>query len=382
MTTYTPRHEDLTGASLSGSSGDANRTYSLANTDSIGAGFQIIIANTILQSGIDFSLTDDVLTFLNVVWDDQNITLDYWTQSTTTTTTGNYCSTLQIARIAGIGVDVKNESLGVGDGSENSYDLENGNVLADSYSITYGTTGSNSLATLEDVTDYVLEKDGGTILLTSTGVTKVNGKSIFASYTTSPKQSDTVLESYRAMIDAEVDKLTGNYWGEVKSSTEYFDGYASGYPHTDLPYGNQIESEPEFQLNRKGIQAITSIKALDTTGGTDETFNSSYIRFDEDGRVLVGRRTIPNGKRNIEIVYTHGYATVPVLAQELASYVGGMMALVNISGGSYKDVSTYSLGRKSFSIGQVYVNIESSIKQMKLRMDDLLGSVGFKYGIA
>jgi DNA-binding IclR family transcriptional regulator len=45
-------------------------------------------------------------------------------------------------------------------------------------------------------------------------------------------------------------------------------------------------------------------------------------------------------------------------------------------------VSTYSLGRKSFSIGQVYVNIESSIKQMKLRVKEISEELGEKFGCA
>jgi hypothetical protein len=38
MTTYTPRYEEITGADLSGSSGDNNRTYNLANSDAISDG--------------------------------------------------------------------------------------------------------------------------------------------------------------------------------------------------------------------------------------------------------------------------------------------------------------------------------------------------------
>ncbi len=62
--------------------------------------------------------------------------------------------------------------------------------------------------------------------------------------------------------------------------------------------------------------------------------------------------------------------------------VGGMMALVNISGGSYKDVSTYTLGRKTFSIGQVYVNIRESIIQMKARIDEITGHLGYRFDCA
>ena len=102
------------------------------------------------------------------------------------------------------------------------------------------------------------------------------------------------------------------------------------------------------------------------------------IVTDDDGndsRVVL-LTTVPNGKMNIKITYAHGYSTVPVLIQELTALIGGIMALVNISGGSYKDISVYSLGRKSFSVGEVYINIRESINQIKLRIDELANLEG------
>ena len=296
-----------------------------------------------------------------------------------------YATTLQITRFAGIGVEVQKENLGTGDGTEDSYDTENGSIVADSYTVYYGT--SNDLTELTETDDYILSKDDGRILLTGPGVTKVSGSVIYIDYTYSPKQSDTILASYLPMASAEADKLTANYWGEVKTSYQYFDGYASGYVHTDAPFGTQMADQPEFQLKWSGVKTITSVEFLDNTGAVQNDIDAEYIRLItdddyQDGRVIITAGSIPNGKNNVKITYTHGYTTTPVLIQELASLLGGVRALVNISGGSYKDVSTYSLGRKSFSIGQVYVNIESSIKQMKLRAKEITEELGEKFGCA
>lgn len=298
-----------------------------------------------------------------------------------------YATTLQIARFAGIGVEVQKETLGTGDGAEDSYDTKFGSIVAESYLITFGASGSNDLTELSETNDYVLSKDDGRILLTGTGVTKVDGSTIYIDYTYSPKQSDTILASYLPMSSAEADKLTNNYWGEVKSSTQHFDGASDGYVHTDRPFGTQVMQQPEFELRWSSVQTITSVEFLDNTGAVQNDIDAEYIRLitdDEyqDGRVIITAGSIPNGKNNVQITYTHGYTETPVLIQELAALLGGMRALVNISGGSYKDVSTYSLGRKSFSIGQVYVNIESSIKQMKLRVQEITESLGYRFGCA
>jgi hypothetical protein len=146
-------------------------------------------------------------------------------------------------------------------------------------------------------------------------------------------------------------------------------------------------NQPEFELKYSGLQTVESVEFLDNTGTIQNDVDSEYIRLIteddyQDGRVIITAGSIPNGKNNVKITYTHGYDTVPELVQEMTGLLGGVRALVNISGGSYKDVSTYSLGRKSFSIGQVYVNIESSIKQMKLRVKEISEELGEKFGCA
>jgi hypothetical protein len=387
MTSYTPRNESITGANLTGVSGTPNRTYTLANDDAIAAQMQVILAENVLQAGQNYSFdsSTNTITFLSVVFDSQPITIDYFTTDGTPSL-GSYCTTLQIARASGIGVEIFTENLGTGDNSETSFDLDNGNVLDGSYVLYHGASGSNSFTNLIETTHYTINKDRGTVLLTSTGVTEVGENLLYADYVYSPRHSDTLLSTYLTQVVREVDRVTGDYWGQPKTSIQYFDGYDSGYPQTDEPYGNQIENYPELTLKYSGINSITSIEFLDREGSVDRTLESTEYRIVtedanndyQESRLLVNT-TIPNGKANVKVTFIHGYDSVPELVQELASLVGGVMALVNISGGSYKDVSTYTLGRKTFSIGQIYVNVRESIDQMKGRIDQLLTELGGNY---
>lgn len=464
---YVPNFEGITGADLTGADAATNRTYVLQNANAVIEQMQIIASNASLQANVDFTFetTTNTVTFLNKIWDDQNISFNYFTTDATSTTeyltdtysiagsdlkgsnldtgrqfnfvtnrtilydmmqitldngalqrgvdftyntttktitfvnaisnssnitinylytgTNYYCTTKQIVEYSGAGVETQLETLGTGDGSERSFDSENGNIIEDSYTLLYGVAGSNQLIPMVEGTDYQISLDDGRVYLFSSGVTKLGTGTLYLSYLSSPKQSNTFLTNYLSKAQAETDKMTQNYWGTATTRTEYFDGYADGYPHTDSPFGTDIEEDPEFQLRYKGIQSITSVEFLDRQGNVNSTPSSEYFRFDEeDGRFIIGPTSIPNGKRNIKIVYSAGYDSVPDLIQELCALIGGMMALVNISGGSYKDVSTYSLGRKSFSIGQVYVNIESSINQMKLRIEEISSQMGGRYTIA
>lgn len=383
--TFLPRDPiSITGANLTGSSPNPNRTYTLED-DSIDNGMSIIIEGTPLQIGTDFTFTAGtyLITFLNPVWDAQKITINYFTETAATALTGGlYTSTLEITRASGIGIERFSETLGTGDGSEDSFDASYGNIIDGSYVLYYGASGSNNITNLTENTHYTINKDRGTILLTTAGKTALSTNLLYIDYVYSPRQSNTVLASYLEKINAEVDKLTGNYWGTDVSNTEYFDGFDAAYPQGDEPYTKTGEDlKTEYELKYEGITSITSIKYLDNSGTPNTTLTTPQYRSFENGRTIINQ-TVPNGQGNVQIIYVHGYDDVPALVTELASIVGGMMALVNISGGSYKDVSTYTLGRKTFSIGQVYVNIRESIIQMKERIKEITESLGYRYECA
>jgi len=382
---YKPYHEEITGADLTGSNGESNRTYTLANDNAVAAMMQIARDGAFLQQGIGYTFdsSTNTVTFLAKVWDSQVITLDYNVDEEVTVSGTIYCTTLQVARYAGIGVAIELENLGTGDNSNDSFDLDNGNVLAGSYTVKYGASDSNNLNTMTESTDYTLDKDSGSLVLTSAGVTKLGKDVLYISYTYSTGQSDTVLSTYLEPASREVDKLTWNYWGTNKTSYEYFDGYDSGYPQTDEPFGTQIESYPEFRLKYGGVSSITSVLFLDREGNTDTTLDSDDYRIitDDDmqeSRLLINK-TIPNGKANVKVTYVHGYSSVPALIQELTALVAGVMSFVNVTGGSYDAITSWTIGRKGFTQGEQWVNIREVLSQMKARIDSILEHYGRNY---
>lgn len=292
----------------------------------------------------------------------------------------NYTDTLDIVRVSGIGVEVFDETLGTGDGTTTSYDLANGNVITGSYVINYGVSGSNSLTPLVVSTDYTLDVDSGRVLLTSAGITKVNAKVIYASYIHSPKASDTWLNSFIASAMEEVNALTGNNWDTTTSYTEYFDGYDTQYPKTDeKPYGYDLTTSPEFELKRKGIVSITSVEFLDYEGNVSSSPTADMIQFETSGRVILNGASVPNGKKNVKIVYTQGYSSIPALVKELTSTLIAIKVFASITGGSYDDATMFTLGRKTISIGEVYVNVREAVNQFRNRMNEILDVLGRNY---
>lgn len=441
-----------------------------------------------------------------------------------------YTTNLDIVKVSGIGVQVENESVGTGNASNKSFDLDNGNVVAGSYTLKYSASGNNSndFTELTETTDYVLDLEGGTILLTTAGLSALSTNNLYADYYYSPEVSDDELDDINTRSSAEIDYITGNYWGTPKDNFQLFDWDYYDYPGSERPYVNSDTFEPAIlQLPYKGINFIFGVYELGTgmsiinaqtydsvavtyadrtsaansttdasfypfadtpasgdflyiagqyqfhsltvllstngvlssansntiqyydgsswqnitatestsgilnfttsgkvswskiAGWEKTTINSSgsyyFVRFrnlntfstvpkvniivpgqdyvikkeinlydvtwTDWGEITVPENSFSNGKKNVRIDFNHGYSTIPDQAKQLTSVIGGIMALVKISGGSYDSPSTYTIGRKSISIGQLYVNIAQSLKELRARYESLLNQIGKKMDV-
>jgi hypothetical protein len=280
--TTTWKHEVIAGSDLSGSDGAANRTYVLSNQRAITPGMLVVVDGAVFQLASKFSFSSNTITFLAKVWDSEVITLDYQTQDLTVSgSTIGYTSALQVARVTGIGVEVKNENVGTGDSSNVNFDLDNGNVVAGSYILKYSaSTSDNDFTSLDEGTHYTIDKDGGTIVLTATGVTVLATNILWADYIHSPKMSNTYIESYLPAAEEEVDAKTGNYWGSYKSETEFFDARKSfTYPTTDEPYVryNDYDEPDKLQLKYKGVNSLQGVYFLNQGVGLGQVERYSSV---------------------------------------------------------------------------------------------------------
>jgi len=75
--------ENYHGSDCTGSDGDANRVLTIANTDTTGDnGFMVFADGLGLTNGVHFTAShassDTTITFLNKLWDDMNIVVNYY----------------------------------------------------------------------------------------------------------------------------------------------------------------------------------------------------------------------------------------------------------------------------------------------------------------
>lgn len=375
------KHEDSTtnfsiSSDFTGSDGVTGRTYDLSYAGSIRAGMIINVDGQVLQA-TEFSFSSGTITFNVPVYDDATVSIDYFIEEEGTSA---YSTTtiLGVVNTAGIGQEVVNETVGTGNGSATSYELDESNIIDGSYTLKYASSGSNAFTELTETTHYTIDMDGGTIELTSAGVTALGTNVLYADYLHSPKINNSGISHHLTRAQSEVELITGNYWGGVKSTTETFDGRESSpYPTTDLPYVD-YDSDPEetIQLSNKSVQSITSVKFLARGSGDDRTISSSSYTWNSNGLIVFYTEKLPVGKLAVEVTYTHGYSSVPTYIKELTEVLAGIMIFSAITGGSYDDATSFTLGRKAISIGEVYVNVRETVRQLEVRRDYLMKRIG------
>lgn len=104
--------------------------------------------------------------------------------------------------------------------------------------------------------------------------------------------------------------------------------------------------------------------------------------LERDGNVTFISKEIPHGTKNVRVDYNYGMTTTPAYITELSVLIASVKAYINLSGGSYDDATSYTLGSKSLTIGEVYVNIREVITQFKKRIDEIYAMIGKRADIA
>lgn len=220
LTNLFPRTVNTTGASCTGVDGASNRTYTLSDSGIISSGFDIIVSGASLHEGAgnDFTISDNIITFLNTLWNTSIIRINYFitfgTAAFSTSATLKYSTPLMLGEALGIIKEIPSwdvsgtptkEEVGTGDDSTTTFYLDQKSVVSDSYIIYYGPD-ADTLTALTETTHYDLENDTGTIVLTGDGVTAVGTNKIYATYKYfSNGMKDSFIISVLSRAEKEVD---------------------------------------------------------------------------------------------------------------------------------------------------------------------------------
>ena len=278
-----PRTVTMTGASLTGTDGTADRTYTLGDDGILSSGIDIVINGTTLLEGAayDFTLSSALVTFVNIVDDTDIIRITYWITRTSssatslsTSTSLKYATPLMLAQILGVDIAVPsrdvggvltNEDVGTGDASTAVFYVDHQEIIADTYTLYYGAAATTT-DELTETTHYSLNTDTGKITLTAAGITLVSTNDIYAEY---KYYSNRMLDSYVQAVLSRAEKELDNL-----VNTTFTDGTATNpsYPSTI-----EIQASQGFFADR----IITHLKPLiDVESTIDGDMTATQVTID------------------------------------------------------------------------------------------------------
>jgi len=302
MVNYIARHERITGTDLSGTSGDANRTYTLANTGAVSAMFTVVVQGAILHQTDDYALASDILTFINPVYDDQIISIDYLT-TTSAAATGSlkYTSTVQLAAVTNISSDIPAfevgvtptyELIGTGDNSATTFYFDHNNVLGGSYILYKGATAATATA-LTETTHYTVTKDAGKIVLTAAGVTLVATNNIYAEYSyCNINLKDSFLETTLLRAETEVDNMLGTTFTDGTADNPAYpyivDEYQASKGRFDKAYFTRERPLIDIKTGLVGDITALSTSLTVTTGHGVKLPSTGYVYIDTEAISYTG----------------------------------------------------------------------------------------------
>jgi len=288
-----------------------------------------------------------------------------------------YINTQDIVRKTGIGVEINNELLGTGDGTEKAYDLKERHIIAGTYTLSHAAASgadTNTFTDLTETTHYTLDKDSGRVVLTSSGLTEVDKDKIYAKYIHSPKISDTILASYIPEADEEVDRSTGAFWGTPTSRTNFISGRRQfPYPKTDRPYDKRdFDENDHVQLDRKNVTEVTEVSFLKRGVGL-----ANVQSFDDSGSSYVDNTTEANSPTGTAFkVFGSTAATSDIIYIGMANKFHGLTTnLSTVGAGSPTITWEYYDGANwtSFTITESTTNSGIFTAAGKFTWDSLTG---------
>ena len=164
-----------------------------------------------------------------------------------------------------------------------------------------------------------------------------------------------------------IDSMMGKSFQYGTSVTEWFD--------TSQPDEN-IKRTSVF-LRYTPIISMVSVEEYDTDNNLSETHDSDDYWIDlKTGYLRLTSGEFGQQKHRIKVVYTYGYETVPRKISSLCTILSAMKSLIHQIGGTYDDVTSWSAGGLSISVGEPYTNMARNIEFLAKERDKLIASIG------
>lgn len=171
-------------------------------------------------------------------------------------------------------------------------------------------------------------------------------------------------------ISRNIDKSTQTVYGRSEDFTITGSSKTdlSGSHNWKLPYKNVTITSVGYILNLESQEFNTLRNHYDyeaESNGTIHLYSRSYYGF--------------NRYNDIQAIGTYGLPTIPAEVEQLAKIMVAIRIFVHITGGSYNDVTSYSLGEFQESLGEPYTNLRATIDMLEKEKKRLQQATGISY---
>jgi hypothetical protein len=166
----------------------------------------------------------------------------------------------------------------------------------------------------------------------------------------------------------EIHSLYQRSFGNAQTKTQWID-------IEDLDENEEITT---IFLDYRPVQSITSMESYDTSDTLAVTWTASDYWADlGPGVIRLRTKRFSHQNNRIKVVYTYGYSAVPSNIKNLTATICAMRILIQQIGGTYDDVTSYSLpSGVSIGVGEPYMNMTRAIEKLKDEKNNLIKNIG------
>lgn len=173
-------------------------------------------------------------------------------------------------------------------------------------------------------------------------------------------------------VSKNLDKATKKVYGRTETFQEIHDSKYTSVRHNLI-------------LEHKGISDVTVEFRLNITPDESGEYNWSEKSEGFDYQVIPRGRIklftypavqTPYNYQDIRVSGTYGQTDIPTPIEQLCKYLSAIRIFVHITGGSYNDVTSWSLGEYNEALGEPYTNLRETVKMLKVEIDRLIEETG------
>ena len=119
-----------------------------------------------------------------------------------------------------------------------------------------------------------------------------------------------------------------------------------------------------IRLSAGSYTAVPKVAQIHIDDQISTEINQRSVKFEDWGEVTFISNNVIGGTRNIKARYTIGKSSVPKLIRQTTAAIAGMAAIVGLMGGTFDDVTAYTIPEMSVSKGEPFTNMRATLVEL------------------